>query len=477
MNKQKYQEVLITLQPLIAAGQADAAMLDLVAECYFGLGRADRGLAVLEAIVETWPENLPIWGKLGSLSLQNGDSSRAAEAFKEILVQEPDSATALSALYVAEPFAWDSDYAARLRDLFTNAKLPEAGRAGAINTLGKAAAAADQTKMAMFYYEAANMATPGDYDPSATSASVAQQCSYFDPAQLPQLPGPAINTDKGAGTQPLFIVGLPRSGTTLVENMLLAHSDVSSIGESPVLIQTRKVVQLQLSQQTQRGPKLVKTDDTIAKNNKLQQNRDQSWDWCTQTSPELAQRARNAYLAQYPQNNMSSRIIIDKLPQNLFEMGFARMILPEARFVFMMRHPLDVGLSLFTTNFHQGHAYSKRLDWIGKHIRTNYDSLDDYIPKLGDRLRVQSYRQLVENPEPQMRALVAHLGLNWDPACLTPLNNKSLVKTASVTQVRKGLNQSGLGKWTRFERELTPLIKALGGWDWIKEWEARDATL
>ena len=326
--------------------------------------------------------------------------------------------------------------------------------------MGKLASAADKPTIAFRYYQAAKDATPGSYDSSATSASVAAQYQSFAPERLPQI-ATTGNTKTGTTSRPLFIVGLPRSGTTLLETMLRAYPDVASIGESPALIQTRQAIQNHLRQHDPAAP---------------------DWAWCDQTSPELAQAEREAYLAKLSQpgtapGTVPCRVTIDKLPQNLFEMGFARMILPEARFVFMMRHPLDVGLSLFCTNFHTGHFYSKKLAWIGHYIRASYESLDDYIPKLGSRLRLQSYRQLVEDPEPQMKALLKHVGLEWDPNCLAPQNSKGLVKTASLLQVRKGLNISGLGKWKQFETQLEPLIESLGGWDWIKVWEARDAAL
>ena len=169
-------------------------------------------------------------------------------------------------------------------------------------------------------------------------------------------------------------------------------------------------------------------------------------------------------------------VVVDKLPQNAFEMGYARMILPDAKFIFMARHPLDVGLSLFINSFATGHAYSKNWEWIGHMIRTCYASLEDYKGNLGDQLRIQSYRALVQAPEQQMKEINDHLGLDWDQECLTPQHSEDALKTASVLQVREGINQKGIGKWKRFETELAPLIEALGGWHWIRAWEEEDAA-
>ncbi|MFS4580702.1 sulfotransferase [Phaeobacter sp. C3_T13_0] len=99
------------------------------------------------------------------------------------------------------------------------------------------------------------------------------------------------------------------------------------------------------------------------------------------------------------------------MPQNLFETGFARTILPEAKFIFQTRHALDVGLSLFSNNFSSGHYYINRHEWIGHIIRASFACLDDYTLKLGPRLHVQSYRKLVDAPEDELRTILSNLDL------------------------------------------------------------------
>lgn len=464
MQQGQFQNVLTILHPQVAAGLADCAMLDLISQCYFGLERPERGIEVLEAIVTTWPDNISAWGKLGARRLQNGNIAEAAEAFEQILSFQPNSVMALTALYVASPYDWNSRYAKRLRKLLAKGRVSQSEKRNIFSALGKISSAEGRTNIAFSYFKAAKDETPGRYNAEAVTASVTGQSQHFDPSHLPHLECD-INTAK-----PVFIVGPPRSGTTLIENMLNAHQGVGTIGESPALMQVRFILTDHRSQEITQHQ-----DEALL----FGQHQEKDWHWCRNTSPEQAMAGRKAYLAHHPLQNGTSKpeIIINKLPQNHFEMGFARMILPDARFIFMMRHPLDVGLSLFCTNFHAGHFYSKKLAWIGHYIRASYESLDDYIPKLGSRLHLQSYRQLVEDPEPQMKALLKHVGLEWDPNCLTPQNSKGLVKTASLRQVRAGLNTSGLGKWKQFETQLEPLIESLGGWDWIKEWEARDAAL
>lgn len=451
LQRGKFQDVLIALQPLVAGGPPDPLLLGLVADCYFGLRRVARGLQVLEAIVAHWPMDLQAWGRLGSHRLQQGDRSGAAAAFEAILTQQPRAVLALSALYIAAPYSWDSPHAAQLRQLVASGTLPQAEKISANNTLGKIAASAGLPDLAFAHFQTSKAATSGDHDPQALPATVADQINSFDPQTLPQI---ALSGD---GPQTLFLVGLPGSGMDLLESLLLPHPDICTLGESPTLIQTRQALQHLLCQTTPQS---------------------QDWTWCSDTTPKLARAARHAYFNLLPADKIGNAgIAIDKLPQNLFEMGFARMILPEARFVFLMHHPLDLGLSLFASHFHSGHSYSHQLDWIGQMIRTSYAALDDYIPKLDTRLRLQSYRLLIEQPEAQMRAVLAHLDLDWEPACLSPTEGAALITTASLLQPPQENAPSGLGIWRRFETQLMPLVEALGGWDWIHAWEARDAAL
>lgn len=451
LKEGKFQDILIALQPLVAAGPTDPQLMFLVADCYFGLKRMDRGLHVLEAITSHWPNNLQAWGKLGSHRLLLGDRTGAAQAYRSILTQRPQSALALSALYICEPFGWYDPQAETLRQCLADGKLSQEERISAQNTLGKCAASAGLTDEAFDAFQASKAETPGDYDASEMETAVAAQISEFAPELLPEVP---LAAD---GPQPVFLLGLPGSGTDLLETMLLAHPEICTLGESPALVQTRRALQHHIRQ-----------------NNPFATD----WAWCHETSAKLAYAGRKAYFNLLPQTEIAgANVALDKLPQNLFEIGFARMILPEARFVFMMSHPLDLGLSLFATNFHKGHYYSHRLDWIGEMIRSSYAALDDYLAKLGPRLRLQSHRRLLEDPETQMRAIFSHLGLHPAPECLKLPDQNRPISTATLMQAQQEAPISEIGFWQPYEDHLAPLIDALGGWDWIRSWEARENAL
>ncbi|WP_167853444.1 sulfotransferase family protein [Roseovarius aestuariivivens] len=238
----------------------------------------------------------------------------------------------------------------------------------------------------------------------------------------------------------VFICGLPRSGTTLVESILAQHPQAESLGESPALARL-----------TDRARASDAPDDRDL-------------------------RAQNLAMHMARRTTPPPQVLIDKTPLNLFELGLARRLFPDARIIFLSRHPLDTGLSNFTTNFHAAHPFSHRLDTIGHMTRAAYRAAAHYATALGPAFRRQSFRALVTSPEPQIRALLMHVGLDWDSACLSPERRAGIVGTASLTQVRAPISTGALNKWTPYRTQLQPLIDALGGWNWIEDWARADSA-
>lgn len=453
-----FGEALKLLQPLLAAQPADPQVLDVVADCYWDMGRTAQAMEVMEAMIALWPDLPALLGKRAARYLSLGQEAAAKTDFQSMLRLQPGNLQIISALNVIETFAPDSQEAQFLDSCIARGGLSEAELVLAHNCLGRIHYKGDPTK-AMAHFLASKAASAGTYDAAATERRIESQRQHL-PA-----PDSAPMVARAAQDTPVFITGLPRSGTTLMETMLLRHDDITSLGENPALIQARVALETPLVQAL--CPDLASTDP---------------WAWCSKLPPEAMAQVLAKLATLYgqfsaPRRQAQARWCLDKLPQNVFEMRIAALAMPEARFIFMRRHPLDVGLSLLTNNFHKGHGYSKQQDWIGHYIRANYAALEDCQTALGSRLRQQSYRALVQNPEQEMRAILAHIGADWCADCLHPEDVQGAVRTASVSQVRAGLNLKGLEKWRPFEAELTAMIDALGGWDWIHDWEAQDTAL
>ena len=202
-----------------------------------------------------------------------------------------------------------------------------------------------------------------------------------------------------ADATPVFVVGMPRSGTTLVEQCLAAHPAAHGAGELSAVLRL---------------------------------------------ASEAATR------------------VTDKLPGNYLHLGFIATILPGATIVHCRRDPLDNAVSLYFTDFMVGHEYSNDLRAIGRQIRGMRALMAHWEAVLGERLLTLDYEALVADPEPLTRALVAHVGLEWDDACLRPHEVARTVRTASAWQVRQPVYRRSAGRAQRYERFLGPLREALG---------------
>lgn len=255
--------------------------------------------------------------------------------------------------------------------------------------------------------------------------------SVFDPPTLARL-ADAGHPDR----RMIFVVGMPRSGTTLLEQLLTAHPAIGSVGETPIIGN--------LFTQLRRGAKSA--DEVQAR---------------------LTPEALNAIGAAALQG-MEARLaearstrIIDKMPANHLFAPFIALTFPRAHILHMQRDPLDTCLSCWEASFAFGLDYAADLTSLGTAYRQYADLMATWQTRLGARIRPVQYEALVTDPEATLRPLIEDLGLPWDPACLAP-SGTTPIKTASVAQARGAINTRSIGRWRQHEEALQPLIAALG---------------
>lgn len=228
----------------------------------------------------------------------------------------------------------------------------------------------------------------------------------------------------------IFVTGLPRSGTTLIETILAAHPDVAAGGEMPFL-----------------GRALAPVFEDLRHD--------------TLTSDILA-TAGTRYLAAARRRTGNSRVIADKAIATFSRIGHAARALPGAHFVLVKRDPRDVGLSLLRNLFPEGlHRYAYDLTEMGRYIRLHDAITAFWQAALPDRVHVVEYEALTAAPEPAIRALLHAVDLPWNDACLTPEATGRRIQTLSFAQARQPIGTNAVAGWTRHEDELRPLIEAL----------------
>ncbi len=234
---------------------------------------------------------------------------------------------------------------------------------------------------------------------------------------------------RGPADKVLFVTGLPRSGTTLIETILAAHPQVAAGGEMPFLGRALSPVLEALRHGT--------------------------------TTTAMLADAGTRYLA-CARRRAGPLIPTDKAISTFSRIGHAARALPGARFVLVKRDPRDIALSLYRNMFAEGmHRYANDLTAMGRYIRLHDAITDFWCAALPDRVHVVEYEALTADPERQIRALLEAVDLPFDAACLAPEQSGRRIQTLSFAQARQPIGRSAVDGWRRYEAELAPLIAAL----------------
>jgi cytochrome c-type biogenesis protein CcmH/NrfG len=243
----------------------------------------------------------------------------------------------------------------------------------------------------------------------------------------------------GFGDQaPIFIVGLPRSGSTLVEQILASHPDVDGTMELPNI----PTYVRELEQLNARGDAYPHS--------------------LAVAPPAVLNALGRRYLRETAPLRNGRLRFTDKLPNNFLHVGLIHAVLPQATIIDVRRHPLDACLSCFKQYFAAGQSFTYDLEGLGRYYRCYLQMMDHWDRMLPGRVLHVSYEDLVRGPDEQVRRLLAHCGLEFDARCLEFHRTQRPIRTASSEQVRQPLYTSGIGYWRRFERELQPLRNSLG---------------
>ena len=252
----------------------------------------------------------------------------------------------------------------------------------------------------------------------------------------------AARADKGCAAQdPIFIVGMPRAGTTLIEQILASHSTIEGTAE---LSHISNIVHELIVEHGLSGPNAYA-------------------EMLTRLDPARLAAIGADYLRRAQAHRHSDKpYFIDKMPSNWRYIALIRLILPRARIIDIRRDPMDCCFANYRQLFGGGHEFAYSLTDLGEHYRNYAKAVDHAAVVIGDGVIRVSYETLIDAPEPQIRGLLIKLSLPFEPACLSFYQSSRAVSTPSAEQVRRPINSDGIGRWRRYERWLEPLMTALG---------------
>ena len=272
-----------------------------------------------------------------------------------------------------------------------------------------------------------------DYDPVTFKVAMDNIISAFSPANLLGVPSSTEQHD----CTPIFIVGMPRSGTSLVEQMLAAHPDISACGELPVLNDIIDEL-----------PNLVSSE------------KDWPFSISDMTQDQVNYISRE-YIKRVPDSERQTVFITDKMPHNFFALGLIQLLFPKAKIIHCRRQPLDTCISIYLANFQVGHEYSGNLYNIGAHYHQYLRLMEHWRTYLSIKILELDYELLVHKPETLIRETLDYCGLTWNENCLHPHKLNRKVKTASFDQVRQPIHTESVNRYKNYEKYLDNLKSGL----------------
>ncbi|MEL7111648.1 MAG: sulfotransferase [Pseudomonadota bacterium] len=374
-----------------------------------------------------------------------GRRDESIAAYRACLAHKPTNAGAWWALADMKTFDFSGEDRVAIEAVLEASNLSASDRCVATFALAKAQESAGDYDGSFTSYLAANALYPNaQFDLNQFETAITARMKAFDAVALGRQAARAPE-----GPRPIFILGLPRSGSTLVEQILASHTAIEGTVEQPVLPS--------ISRKAHAKCAVNHGGDILEKIGQL-------------TGEELTELGE-AYIKDGALfRSEGAAYFTDKLPFNFLHIGLIHKILPHAIIIDARRNPLDCGLSLFKQHFPTGVDFSYKLEHIGAYY-TNYlrlmDHWDDVLPGRVYRVR---YESMVRDPETQIRSLLEHVGVPFEPACLNFHTTQRAVRTASSEQVRQPINARGIGAWRKVEAHLHPLKSSLGV-DTLKRFE------
>ena len=390
------------------------------------LRRESEAEGELSAALARNPRYVPALLNLGNLHEDRGRRAEAVAAYQAILALDPNDPDALARLGgLATPSGPDDPLIRRLRTAI--GRHGPAADAALGFALGRMLDGAGLYDSAFEAYAAANRASRGAAAPGTVRYDRAAQEALVD-AIITAFPTPwAGPPTSGTRTPPIFICGMFRSGSTLLEQMLASHPRVTAGGELDLL------------------PAMVRTA--------LSPYPDSLAGASAERLDGLARQYLDALTATFPQADR----LTDKRPDNWLHVGLIKRLFPDAKIVNTVRDPLDNALSVFFLHLDHGMAYALDLLDIGHYLRQQQRLMAHWKALYPDDVIDFDYDALVADPRARLEPLLTALGLDWDDRCLAFHQLDNAVKTASVWQVREPLYRRASGRSRHYERQLAPL--------------------
>lgn len=432
------RQALVEIETLLAVDPGNPGYRNLKAVVLSRIGDYDQAIDLYAGILAQYPNNAKIWLSYGHTLKTAGRSAPAIDAYRRCIALEPDFGEAYWSLANLKTFRFSDDELATMRAQLARTDLAAEARLHFDFAIGKALEDAGDFAPSFEHYQRGNaqrlQLVPYQADEFTTRVARARQLftrEFF-----------AERAGLGADApDPIFIVGLPRAGSTLIEQILASHSTVEGTMELPEIISMTRHLR-------QQGD----ANDTMPYYEALSRLE----------GPALRELGEQFIERTRIHRKTGRPFFIDKMPNNFAHIALIQLALPNARIIDARRHPLACCFSGFKQHFARGQNFSYSLDDIGRYYRDYVDLMAHYDQALPGRVHRVIYEALVDDTETEVRRLLDYCGLPFEDQCLRFFENARPVRTASSEQVRQPIYRDGVDHWRNYEPWLAPLKQALG---------------
>jgi tetratricopeptide (TPR) repeat protein len=440
LRRQKHAQAVAQLETLLRGDPNNRVYRTSYATARVGLGEHQQALEIYRDLVTDAPGALPaaeLHLSMGHCFKALGQQPQAIAAYRMAAEVHPSFGDAYWSLANLKTYRFTDEEIARMRAQQTAESTSEVDRYHLCFALGKALEDRKEYAAAFQSYERGNALKRSEtrYRPEPVERNTRLQKTICTPALF------AAHAGVGSpDPAPIFIVGLPRSGSTLLEQILASHSQVEGTMELANI--PRLVVELQGLRPDNENPRYPKVLEEL--------------------TPEEFRALGDKYLAETAVYRTEKPHFIDKMPNNFRHLGLIHLILPNAKIIDARRNPLACCFSNFKQLFAAGQDFTYGLEEIGRYYRTYVELMahwDSVLP--GKVLRVE-HEEVVEHLEANVRRILEFCGLEFETQCVEFYKTERSIRTASSEQVRRPIFKEGLDQWRHFEPWLGPLKDVLG---------------
>ncbi len=435
-REQQASKALEQLELLLREDPANAGARTLKAAVLCRLGEYASGIALYEGLLREYPHNARVWLSYGHALKTEGRQADAISAYRHCVEEEPEFGEAWWSLANLKTIRFDDADIATMRAQLQRDDLETEHRLHFEFSLGKALEDRAEYAESFAHYAEGNRLRleivpyrAGDTTARVVHAKRVYTHEFFAEREGCGDPAP----------DPIFIVGLPRSGSTLIEQILSSHSAVEGTMELPEIIAMTRALR--------RGSEGATSYHEVLAGLPAEQ---------------FAELGRQFLDRTRVQRKTGAPLFIDKMPNNFLHLGLIQLMLPNAKIIDARRHPLACCFSGFKQHFARGQSFSYSLDDIGRYYHDYVDLMAHFDAVLPGRVHRVIYERMVEDTEGEVRRLLAYCGLPFEEGCLRFFENDRPVRTASSEQVRRPINRDGIDQWRHYAAWLDPLRTALG---------------